>query len=66
MRDVQLQMQKAIAAAAEYDVLSSLAADVEKRAHYRALATFYRSVADELRVQLAGSAPAAGNASIRL
>lgn len=52
MSDLQVQLEKAIDQAAQYELLGSLAADQGKREEYRTLARFHQSIADELRREI--------------
>jgi hypothetical protein len=53
MSDLEKQLQDALAKAAEYELLGSLAVDAAKREECRVKAQFYHDAANELRKAIA-------------
>ena len=52
MADLKAQLENAFEKAAEYQLLSCLAVDPQRREKYRARAKFQYSIADELRTRI--------------
>jgi hypothetical protein len=64
MSNLATQFQNALAKAAEYELIASLAVDETKREECRVKAQFYHDIATELRRELAKASPSDNLASL--
>lgn len=53
MQDIKNRLEKLLTDAAECDLIGNLAADEEKRATFRKLAEQYRSMAEQMKAEIA-------------